>query len=31
MGNKKKYYEKKKILYTMEDSEDEYRSGDEET
>ena len=23
IGNKKKYYEKKKILYTMEDSEDE--------
>ena len=31
MGNKKKYYEKKKIIYIMEDSEDEYTSGDEET
>ena len=30
MGNKK-YYEKKKILYTMEDSEDEDTSEDEET
>ena len=31
MGNKNKYYEKKKILYTMEDSEYEDTSGDEET
>ena len=31
MGNKKKYYEKKKIIYTMEYSEDEDTSGDEET
>ena len=30
-GNKKKFNEKKKILYTMEDSEDEDRSGYEET
>ena len=29
--NKKKFNEKKKILYTMEDSEDENTSGDEET
>ena len=26
-----KYYERKKIIYTMEDSEDENTSGDEET
>ena len=31
MGNKMKYYEKNKILYTMEDSEDEYTKKDEET
>ena len=31
MGNEKKYYEKKKILYSMEYSEDEDISGDEET
>ena len=31
MGNKKKHYEEKKILYTMEDSEDEYTKKDEET
>ena len=31
MGNKKTYYEKKKIIYTMEDSEDEDTSGNEET
>ena len=31
MGNKKKYYQKQKIIYTMEDSEDEGISGDEET
>ena len=29
-GNKNKFNEKKMILYTMEDSEDEYTSGDEE-
>ena len=31
IGNKKKSYEKKKILYTMEDSEDADTSEDEET
>ena len=31
MRNKRKYYEKKKIIYTMEDSEYEDTSGDEET
>ena len=30
MGNKNKYYKKKKIVYTMEDSEDEDTSGDED-
>ena len=30
-GNKKKFNEKQKILYTIEDSEDEDTSGDEET
>ena len=31
IGNKNKSYEKKKIVYTMEDSEDANRSEDEET